>query len=543
MIKDKAIFNGTREGFENSGHSDTYNESIVFINGNDDEDLNCIYTHGQYYGEKVFKRTPENGVVFADSSLCGCEASGEFSMAIGKDSKASGNYSMAIGYGTRTSRVGELAVGHFNYSDEDTYFSVGGGITDEQRENLFEVKKNGHVVAEGNIRSWGEISNMHGKVLCEQIIVTYNALMTLASNGSLIPGQQYLITDYKCVPNVVFETYGGSSPRYGKYDVNGAKYKILVKALDKYTLSHDAHLIYTTPDAVQQTLHIKYITHADSNYSMYEDLNNRDLGNKYVPYYNGTTLVHNALTLTRNPRPTTGGSPGVLTKGYVIYYSNSYYICTGVMLGVNGTGYRVFVHVDNPKRCLFVEQSVQSSPKVIMGEHDGTAYVAKGGLVSSGTNVFCIDPENRLYTGGAANFESVCVKQYRQNGVIYEMRDSRNNVVCYDALSITSTYHYFTSYSATLKSAIFNVDDTSYWGDAKDLTITPTYVGGHRIVPFISNPGGHSIVNCKFVNSTGITFTSNISGVIHNCLYVNNRTNKQIQINPSDTVDINGLSS
>ena len=159
MIKDKAIFNGTRDGFENSGHSDAYHDSIVFIDGNNDEDLNCIYTHGQYYGEKVFKRTPENGVVFADSSLCGCEASGEFSMA--------------IGYGTHTSRVGELAVGHFNYSDEETYFSVGGGLTDNQRDNLFEVKKNGHVVAKGNIRSWGEISNKNGKVLSEPIYIKY----------------------------------------------------------------------------------------------------------------------------------------------------------------------------------------------------------------------------------------------------------------------------------------------------------------------------------------------------------------------------------
>lgn len=542
MIKDKAIFNGTREGFENSGHSDTYNESIVFINGNDDEDLNCIYTHGQYYGEKVFKRTPENGVVFADSSLCGCEASGEFSMAIGKDSKASGNYSMAIGYGTRTSRSGELAIGFHNYSDENTMFSVGGGVTDDQRENLFEVKLSGDVVAKRNIRSGGEISNMHGKVLSEPIYLTYNQLMALASTNSLIAGQQYLITDYTCVPNVVFEAYGGSSPKYGKYDVNGTKYKILVKALNKYTLSHDAHLIYTSPDAVQQTLHIKYITHADSNYSMYEDLNNRDLGNKYVPYYNGTTLVPRALTLTRNMKPTTTSSPAMVTKGHGIYFKGSFYICTGNMISVNGTAYRLFVHVDEPKRCLFVQQSVEDSPTVILGQHNGTQYVASGGPGSCGTNVFSIDPENPRYTGGAANFE-LYVSRYRQNGVIYEMRDSRNNVVCYDALSIISTNYYFTNNTATLQSVIFNVDDTSYWGDAQDLTITPTYVAGRRIVPYISNPGGHPIINCKFVNSTGITFTSNISGIIRNCLYVNHKTNTQIQSNPSDTVVINGLSS
>ena len=542
MKKDKAIFNGTREGFKNSGHSDAYHDSIVFIDGNNNEDLNCIYTHGQYFGEKVFKRTPENGVVFADSSLCGCEASGEFSMAIGNGCKASGDYSMAIGYGTRTSRDGELAVGHFNYSDEDTYFSVGGGLTDSQRENLFEVKKNGHVVAEGNIRSWGEISNKHGKVLSEPIYLTYNQLMALATSESLIPGQQYLITDYKCVPNVVYETYGGSSPRYAKYDVNNATYKILVTAINNDTLSHDAHLIYTTPDIYQQTLHIKYITHADENYSLYEDLNNRNYGNKYVPYYNGATLVPRGLTLTRNPRVTTGSSPSGLTRGNVIYYNKSYYICTGIMLGVNGTGYRLFVHVDDPKKCLYVEQSVQSSPKVIMGEHDGTAYIATGGIVNSGTNVFSIDPEQGIYDAAANDFEFVYVKQYRQNGVIYEMRDSRNNVVCYDALSITNTYHYFTSYSATMTSILFNVDDTSYWRNAKDLIITPTYIAGHRIVPFISNPGGHEIVNCKFVNSTGLTFTSNISGSIRNCLYVNYKTNTQVQSNPSDTVVINGMS-
>ena len=542
MIKDKAIFNGTREGFENSGHSDTYNESIVFINGNDDEDLNCIYTHGQYYGEKVFKRTPENGVVFADSSLCGCEASGEFSMAIGYECEASGNYSMAIGYGVHTSRPGELSVGLFNYSDADTYFSVGAGKTNSERENLFDVKKNGNVTAKGNIRSWGEISNKNGKVLSEPIYLKYDQLMALATTSSLIPGQQYLITDYTCVPNVVYETYGGSSPRYGTYDVNGATYKILVTAINNYMLSHDAHLIYTTPDNAQQTLHIKYITHADENYSLYDDLNNRDYGNKYVPYYNGTTLVANALTLTRNPRPTTGGSPSMVTKGHVIYYSNSYYICTGSMLGVNGTGYRVFVHVDNPKRCLFVEQSIQSSPKVIMGEHDGTAYVATGGLVSSGTNVFSIDPENPIYGGASEDFEFVYVRKYRQNGVIYEMRDSRNNVVCYDALSITRTFHYFTGYTATMESVIFNVDDTSFWGGAQNLTITPTYIAGSRIIPYISNPGGHSIVNCKFVNSTGMTFTSNIEGNIYNCLYVNYKGNTQIQSNPSNTVSITGLS-
>jgi hypothetical protein len=45
-----AKFAGNREQFENTEYPATYENSIVFINGNGDETKNCIYTHGEYYG-------------------------------------------------------------------------------------------------------------------------------------------------------------------------------------------------------------------------------------------------------------------------------------------------------------------------------------------------------------------------------------------------------------------------------------------------------------------------------------------------------------
>ena len=45
-----AKYTGTREDFETTQYPVNYEDAIVFINDDSDENGNCIYTHGDYYG-------------------------------------------------------------------------------------------------------------------------------------------------------------------------------------------------------------------------------------------------------------------------------------------------------------------------------------------------------------------------------------------------------------------------------------------------------------------------------------------------------------
>lgn len=74
---------------------------------------------------------------------CMTEASGNASHAEGRDTKATGNYSHASGLGTIASGEAEFACGKYNSPGK--LFSVGNGFSDNDRENIFEITKDGTI--------------------------------------------------------------------------------------------------------------------------------------------------------------------------------------------------------------------------------------------------------------------------------------------------------------------------------------------------------------------------------------------------------------
>lgn len=80
-----------------------------------------------------------------------CESSGTSSTAMGYKTKASGAYSSTFGENTQATNKGEVAMGAYNKSttstntSEQTAFSFGIGTSDTNRQNAFEIKKNGDV--------------------------------------------------------------------------------------------------------------------------------------------------------------------------------------------------------------------------------------------------------------------------------------------------------------------------------------------------------------------------------------------------------------
>lgn len=67
--------------------------------------------------------------------------------ASGIDSVASGGASHAMGQGCKTQRGAQTVVGQFNTPKSDRMFIVGGGSSDSDRKNLFEVSASGLVIA------------------------------------------------------------------------------------------------------------------------------------------------------------------------------------------------------------------------------------------------------------------------------------------------------------------------------------------------------------------------------------------------------------
>lgn len=75
----------------------------------------------------------------------------------GNNSTAGGVSSFAHGYGTKTTNTGECAVGSYNKSDSLTRFSVGGGNSDNNRSNLFEVTSTGSVMNSGELHTGDDV--------------------------------------------------------------------------------------------------------------------------------------------------------------------------------------------------------------------------------------------------------------------------------------------------------------------------------------------------------------------------------------------------
>ena len=71
------------------------------------------------------------------------EASGQYSHAEGNNTKAQGNYSHAAGIQTIASGEAQTVVGRYNTANSTSLFIVGGGTSNTNRKNIFEVTESG----------------------------------------------------------------------------------------------------------------------------------------------------------------------------------------------------------------------------------------------------------------------------------------------------------------------------------------------------------------------------------------------------------------
>ena len=103
-------FEGTKQEFIDGGYPDIYQESIVFINADGDNNSNTIYTHGEYYGQGgvIIKGSAKNSAVLKDSS-----------------NSATGTYSMALGFGCEAAASGAHAEGYCTHATAGTSHSEG----------------------------------------------------------------------------------------------------------------------------------------------------------------------------------------------------------------------------------------------------------------------------------------------------------------------------------------------------------------------------------------------------------------------------------
>lgn len=86
----------------------------------------------------------------------GAEASGNVSVAMGNTTKAIGNNSTAFGEGTLANVRGGLTMGRYNeeviidpnaVTSNDRIFQIGNGTTNNNRNDIFYIRRNGKVIA------------------------------------------------------------------------------------------------------------------------------------------------------------------------------------------------------------------------------------------------------------------------------------------------------------------------------------------------------------------------------------------------------------
>lgn len=158
---------------------------------------------------------------------------GEFSAAM-ETCIANGDHSIAGGHNTITTNDNEVAIGKFNKSNQKTSFSIGNGISEENRCNALEVYDDMlYVYGIGGYDG----TNPTGSKDITDIIniknITYNDLLSLYTTNSLIPGKKYKIIDY--------------TPKFSInnriYPIDVRFFDIIVTALSPNTLSEDVYLI------------------------------------------------------------------------------------------------------------------------------------------------------------------------------------------------------------------------------------------------------------------------------------------------------------
>lgn len=139
-----------------------------------------------------------------------CESSGTSTTALGYKTKATGAYSATFGENTQATNNGEVAMGAYNKStkstntSEQTAFSFGIGTSDTNRQNAFEIKKNGDVyigdkmlsdvATSGSYNDLADkptipdVSNKQDKLVSGTNIKTINGTSLLGSGDIVISG-------------------------------------------------------------------------------------------------------------------------------------------------------------------------------------------------------------------------------------------------------------------------------------------------------------------------------------------------------------------
>ena len=155
-------------------------------------------------------------------------ANGKRGFAHGYQCEAASENGVALNCATITSNDSETALGRFNKTTANkTAFSIGGGSSKTNRKNLFEIQSDGAILIKNgdtyDVNLQETFSNLKN--------VTYSELKNLRDNSTLIPGQQYRITDY-----VTTTTQADTQSANHAFD-------IIVTATDVNTLNENAKVI------------------------------------------------------------------------------------------------------------------------------------------------------------------------------------------------------------------------------------------------------------------------------------------------------------
>ena len=166
-------------------------------------------------------------------------ASGWHSHAEGSLTYASGAYSHAEGRKTTASNNSEHAEGTYNISIPNKTIhtiGIGGGTSNTDRKNAHEIHLDGKHYIYGIGGYDGTNSQKEGIKTVQEVVaeaanavqITYTELKSLRDAGTLVPGQQYRITDYTCTT-----TQSGTKSA-------GHQFDIIVTADDESTLNEEA---------------------------------------------------------------------------------------------------------------------------------------------------------------------------------------------------------------------------------------------------------------------------------------------------------------
>lgn len=136
-------------------HAEGYNtKAIGYVSHTEGANTKATGVAGHAEGET----TTASGA-YSHSEGAGTEASGNYSHAEGENTTASGSYSHSGGRGTKATVAAQTAIGEYNAEDENVYFMVGNGTSNNDRKNAFSVYKDGHA----EIQTQGETPNSVAK--------------------------------------------------------------------------------------------------------------------------------------------------------------------------------------------------------------------------------------------------------------------------------------------------------------------------------------------------------------------------------------------